>query len=269
MLVVRDDIHPGRAIAAIVSQITDSVALAQRAVHAIAVGIHAIREDRCRKRPVRDRGRAVDLGLVERAESGLDARGRRQSHAGLGDDVDDTTDRAAAVKDGAAVAARNFDALDAVLRNGAQIDAEQIDIVQPAAIEQKQRVGRCRRAEATQVDDRRGAVIAACRAPGLDARFARQHVLNCRSGRAGNFFRRDDAVGRANDAGAGARRPDVDRRQKLRQILRARRCGQQESQSGDSAALAYQSHDTTFLRLRSALGADASGEDQARCEGRK
>ena len=51
-------------------------------------------------------------------------------------------------------------------------------------------------------------------------------------------------------------RPDVDRRQKLSSIpARCAAAGSKKRQSGDCAAVSYQSHDTTFLRLRSALSA--------------
>ena len=62
-----------------------------------------------------------------------------------------------------------------------------------------------------------GAVIGTGGAPGLHAGFPRQHVLNCRSGRAGNVFRGDHASGCADDAGRFGC-PDVDGRQHLRRL---------------------------------------------------
>ena len=54
---------------------------------------------------------------IERAEAAFDARVRRQADASLGHDVDDAADRAVAVQHGAAVAARDLDAIDAVARD--------------------------------------------------------------------------------------------------------------------------------------------------------
>ena len=70
----------------------------------------------------------------------FDTRRGRQADAGLGDDVDDAADRAVAVEHRAAVAAGDLDALDALARDGAEIDAGEIEIVEPAAVDQDQRV---------------------------------------------------------------------------------------------------------------------------------
>src|SRR5437879_3617767 len=114
MLVFAGDIEPGAALVAGIPQIADAVALTHIVVDAVTVGIDGVACRRGGERPVR-RGRAtVYFFLIERAETGFDAAGRRLAGAGLGDDVDDAAHRAVAVQYRASVAARDFDALDAV-----------------------------------------------------------------------------------------------------------------------------------------------------------
>ena len=259
MLIVARYIEPGAALGAGVAQVADRVALAHVVVDAIAVRIDPVAEHRNRERPCEASGGGVEFALVERAEAGFHAPGRRLRHAGLGDDIDDAADGAVAVKHRAAVAAGDFDALDAVARDRAEIDAGEIDVGQPASVEQNERVGDRCRAETAQVDRRAGAVLAAGRADGLDTHLLRQQVLNRRAGRARDVLGGDDAGGGADNSGAGAAGPDIDERQHLR-VLRirgvCRKAGQREQRAADRP---FRSHDATFLRLRARNGG-ASGE---------
>ena len=71
----------------------------------------------------------------------------------VGDDVDDTADRAIAVKDRAA-AADDLDAFDRLARNRRPVDAAGVDGIEPHAVDQHQRVAGRRVAEAAHVDGR-------------------------------------------------------------------------------------------------------------------
>ena len=150
MLVVGGDVEIGAgALPVGPAEIADRVLLAQLVVLAIAVGADARwHAPTPRTAPPMSRGRVrgqIAFQVVERAEARLHARRRRQVDAVLGDDVDDAADRAVAVEHRAGIAAGDLDALDAVLRDGAEIDAGHVDVVEPAAVDQHQRVRRCRR----------------------------------------------------------------------------------------------------------------------------
>ena len=100
--------------------------------------------------------------LVERADAGLGAdRDRWAADAVLQDDIDDAADRVVAVEHRAAVAAGDFDALDRIARNGREIDAGHVDVVEPASVDEDQGIGGGERAEAAEVDRGLGAVDAA------------------------------------------------------------------------------------------------------------
>ncbi len=124
------------------------------------------------------------LGIVEAAEDAGDARRRRQVGTGLGDDVDDAAHRAVAVEHAAAVAARDLDVVDAFARNGAQVDALEIDIVDAPSIDQHQRIGGGGGPEAAHVDGGLCSVHAAEQTGDLDARLGREDVLHRGAGRA-------------------------------------------------------------------------------------
>ncbi len=220
-----------------VAQVADRVALAHIVVDAIAVRIDRVAEGRHRERaPCEAAAEALSSRWLNEPKPASTRAGWRLRHAGLGDDVDDAADGAVAVQHRAAVAAGDFDALDAVARDRAEIDAGEIDVGQPAPVEQHQRVGDRRRAEAAQVDRGAGAVLAAGRADGLDTHLLRQHVLQRRAGRARDVLGGDDAGGGADNSGAGAARPDIDRRQHLSVVLRLRGASRQAGQRDQRAA---------------------------------
>ena len=119
-----------------VVEVADAVALVERVVDAIAVGLDGVAVERCRPRPVIGRGRDDGHALIERADAGLAAdRDRRAADAVLQDDVDDAADRVVAVQHRAAVAAGDLDALDRLQRDGRKIDAGHVDVVEPAAVD--------------------------------------------------------------------------------------------------------------------------------------
>src|SRR5258706_1912680 len=91
-------------------------------------------------------------------------RDRRTYRASLGDDVDDAADGVVAVKHGAAVATRNFNAFDRIARNGREVHALHVDVIDPAPIDKKQGIGSGEGAKASQVDAGSDAVHAAVQA---------------------------------------------------------------------------------------------------------
>src|SRR5262245_49887787 len=96
------------------AEIADRILLLQVIVGAIALRADRIAVDRSGESAVRSAQRDIAFLVAERAEAALQARRWRQVHAGLRDDVDHPADRAVAVEHGAAVAAGDLDALDAV-----------------------------------------------------------------------------------------------------------------------------------------------------------
>ena len=136
-----------------VVEIADPVALVERVVDAVAVGLDAVAVERGRPRAEIGRGRDRSHARVEGADAGLGAdRDRRAADAVLQHDVDDAADRIVAVQHRAAVAAGDLDALDRIARNGRKIDAGHIDVVEPAAVDQHQGIGGRKRAETSDVD---------------------------------------------------------------------------------------------------------------------
>src|SRR5262245_43132075 len=124
-------------------------------------------------------------------------------------------------------------------------------------IKEKECVRRCRRAKAAEIDRRGGTIGTASGAPRLHADFARQHILNCQTGRACDFIGRDDARGCSDDSRASTARPHVDSGQYLRCALRTSR-GYEARERGECAAkLCSKSHDTrsfVFVRARERIG---------------
>src|SRR5262249_2325378 len=144
----------------------------------------------------------------------------------LGDDVDDAADRTVAVEHGARVAARDLDALNALARNRREIESGRVDVVDPSAIDQDQRIGWRRGAEAAHVDHTARAVGAAEQALHLHAGLARKNVwqvlrrrtLDVFGGYDGGRGAGDaDCRDRARRAGTGDAEPargDVENRQR-------------------------------------------------------
>ena len=71
----------------------------------------------------------------------------------------------------------DFNAFDALPGDSRKIDAGEIDVGEPPAVDQHQCVGNCGCAEAAQIDDGAGAVDAAEGAPGLHPRLSPDDVL--------------------------------------------------------------------------------------------
>src|SRR5262249_14368146 len=134
------------------AEIADGVLLMQLVVVAIASGIDRVPRDCGGEWAIRAAERCAGFPIAIGAELALDPPRRRQIYAGLGDDIDDTADRAVAIEHGAAVAARDLDAFDAIQRDRAEVDASEIDIVEPPAIDQDKRIRRARDTKATHVD---------------------------------------------------------------------------------------------------------------------
>ena len=154
-----------------VVQIADAIALVERVVDPIAVGLDAVAVERRRPRPIIGRGRNRCLPLVERSDAGFGADcDRRAADAVLQDDVDDAADRIVAVQHRAAVAARDFNALDRIARNGREIHALDVDVIDPASIDEEQGIGGGERAKTTEVDGGLRAIDAAKQAGQLHAR---------------------------------------------------------------------------------------------------
>jgi hypothetical protein len=100
--------------------------------------------------------------------------------------------------------------IDAVTRQRAQIDTGDVDVVEPAAIDEHQRIVGRGRAEAAHVHHALGAVHASGEAAHLDAGLAREQILDRLAGVALDVGRRDD---RRRCAGDGC--PGGDPRGKL------------------------------------------------------
>ncbi len=185
-----------------VIEIADGVLLGIAIVVAIAVGPDRIAVERGRPGAGIERGRDVaELG-VERAETGLDARGhRRTTDAIFGDDVDHAADRVVAVEHRAGIAARDLDPLDGIERDGGEIHLRHVDVVQPPAVDQHQRVGGGKGAEAAQVHAGLGADLAAIERRDLGARRLRRDDLRqCLRRRMRDIGGRDHGRGSADDA---------------------------------------------------------------------
>jgi hypothetical protein len=101
----------------------------------------------------------------------------------------------------AAVAAGDLDALDRIERNGRQIDLRHVDIVEPATVDQDERVGGGEGAEAAQIDRSLDPV---CRAAEqrceLHAGHLGQDVGQVGRRRMRDFRRGDHGGGGADDA---------------------------------------------------------------------
>ncbi len=77
---------------------------------------------------------------------------RRLANAVLGDDVDHAADRAVAVKHSAAVAPGDFDSLDAIARDRAEVEPGEVEIVETPSVHQHQHVRRRVSTETAHVD---------------------------------------------------------------------------------------------------------------------
>ncbi|MCZ7642572.1 MAG: hypothetical protein M5U33_07440 [Pseudorhodoplanes sp.] len=175
-LVVGRQVQIEAALIGGVADVGGAVVLAVCAVDAIAVRIDGVAEHGRGPAAVRAEPGQVAFLVVERAEGAVDAAFGGLTGPALGDDVDHATDRAVAIEHDAAVAARDLDALDALARDRGEIETDHVEVVDPAAVDQKQRVGRRRRAEAAHVDGSARAIDAAEQRLHLDAGLARQDL---------------------------------------------------------------------------------------------
>src|SRR5207244_3884978 len=153
LLVVAGYREEGLEVGRRVIDAADAVPLVERIVVAIAVRLDGVAVERRRPWPVIRRGGNIGEARVERAHAGFAAnRDRRTADAALGDDIDDAADGIVAVEHRAAVAAYDLDALNRIERDGRQIDLRHVDVVEPPAVDQYQRIGKGEGAEAAQID---------------------------------------------------------------------------------------------------------------------
>lgn len=175
--IVSRDVEKHAAFIGFVAQIANRLTLLCFVVLAIPIAVKSIAENGGRKWAVRCAGRNLVFPGVERAEGAFDPGVWLRTDAVLGDDVDHAADGAVAVKHRAAIAAGDFNVVDAIARNQTEIKPGQIGIVKTPPVYQHQDVRRRRDAEPAHVDSRAGAVDAAVKAGGLDAGFAAENVL--------------------------------------------------------------------------------------------
>src|SRR5215831_12664462 len=112
------------------------IALAQCTVDAIAAGIDGIAK--CTNRPGAAcyGGRCAAFPVFKRTGQGLDTVDRIRRGAFLEHNINRTANRSVAIEDSAAVAASNFDPLDAVQRYRRKIKTLKIEILETAAVDQ-------------------------------------------------------------------------------------------------------------------------------------
>jgi hypothetical protein len=254
MLLVGVDGGERGALIARVVEIGHSGLLTQNVVPAVAIVAFVVTENSNRERSRRCIHRGIAFGMTERAKGAFNARGIRLVDATFRDDVNDAADRSVAVEHRAAVAARDFDSFDTFSRNHAPIDAGQIPVIEPPAIDQNERVRRRGLTETAHIDRGAGAPCRSVETLDLDARFAGEKVRDTELRRTLDVVFRDRRRRRADDASPEPARRDVDRRQDdlvaLWFVLRARSLRKQCERHSGAGNTKLNSHDATLLRLR-------------------
>src|SRR5262249_30371125 len=143
-----------------IAEIAGAIVLPIVVIVAIAVRGDVIAEKRRGPWAVRPADGYISLLLIVGPESSIDASRNRFADSILRHDVDDAADRTIAIEHDTAVAARDFDTLDALARDGGEVDADKVEIRDPPPVDQNERVGRRGRTKPTHVDHAAGAIHA-------------------------------------------------------------------------------------------------------------
>src|SRR5258707_8723068 len=142
LLIVAGYCQERREVGRGIVDVADGVALVERVVDPVSVGLESVAIEGCRPWSCVGRGRDRRKALVEGAGAAFGAdRDRRSADAGLGDDVDYAANRVVAIEHRAAVDSGNLDSHDRIARNGRKIETSNIDVVNPPAHDTHYTVG--------------------------------------------------------------------------------------------------------------------------------